>query len=85
MSTGNERLTIELADEQVGNTDPRPGDTELRFDRGGLASFLFGTRDLGEAVAEGTVTLGAGDLDLHTVSAWLSPFDHCDFTQLAGW
>ncbi len=85
ISTGNERLTIELADEQVGNTDPRPGDTELRFDRGGLASFLFGTRDLGEAVAEGTVTLGAGDLDLHTVSAWLSPFDHCDFTQLAGW
>jgi predicted N-acetyltransferase YhbS len=85
ISAQNERVTLEFAGGEIASTDARPGDSELNFAAGGLPSVLFGTRDIQEAVAEGTVQFNDGGLDLETASAWLSPFDYCDFTQLAGW
>ena len=52
---------------------------------GGLGPALFGTLDLHQEVAEGRVKFEAGNLDLETALAWLAPFEHCDFTQLAAW
>lgn|GEM_PF-2776365 len=85
ISVWDETVTVQLAQGDVSLTDPRPGDSNLRFAGGGLIPVLFGTLNLSEEVAEGRVTFDAGNLDLDTAMAWLSPFKYCDFTQLAGW
>ena len=83
--TRDESATIQFASGEISGARPLPGDSELRFDRGGLGPALFGTLDLHQEVAEGRVKFEAGNLDLETALAWLAPFEHCDFTQLAAW
>ena len=85
ISTRDETATIQFASGEVSRTRSLPGDSELRFDRGGLAPALFGTLDLYEEVSEGRVKFEAGTLNLETALAWLAPFEYCDFTQLAAW
>ena len=85
ISTRDELATIQFSSGEVSVARPLPGDSELRFDRSGLISALVGTLDLHEEVTEGRVKFEAGNLDLETALAWLSPFEYCDYTQLAGW
>lgn len=85
ISARNERVTLEFTGGEITFADARPEDSELNVVAGGLPSVLFGVSDIPEAVAAGTVKFSDEGLNLKTASAWLSPFDYCDFTQLAGW